>query len=406
MKVEPGPIPAPLAGFRFAGVHGGLKARGRRDFALIVADRPVACAASFTANRAAAAPVEVARRNVASGQIQAVMINSGNANASTGAKGLAFTEWSCRELASRLLIDPSLVLPCSTGVIGVQLARTPFARAISLGVDALSPRGFSAAARAIMTSDAFPKWTARRPDADQGGFSVVGMAKGAGMIRPQLVPCATMLSFIMTDADLTPAAARMILDAALPLSFNRISVDGDTSTNDTVVLLASGRAPGATIAGPDSPGYEDVASAVTDVMDELARMIVRDGEGATHIVDFVVRGTDDDASAEQIARSVAESVLVKTALAGADPNWGRIVCAIGNSGVDIEMKAVEISINGKPIVRGSELISDEARRRARKLMKAEAFTIEIDVGHGPGEATVVTSDLTEAYVHFNSAYTS
>ena len=135
-------------------------------------------------------------------------------------------------------------------------------------------------------------------------------------------------------------------------------------------------------------------------------MIVRDGEGATHIVDFVVRGTDDDASAEQIARSVAESVLVKTALAGADPNWGRIVCAIGNSGVDIEMKAVEISINGKPIVRGSELISDEARRRARKLMKAEAFTIEIDVGHGPGEATVVTSDLTEAYVHFNSAYTS
>ncbi|TFH25262.1 MAG: bifunctional glutamate N-acetyltransferase/amino-acid acetyltransferase ArgJ [Myxococcales bacterium] len=406
MKIEPGTPPTPIAGFRFSGVHGGLKPRGRRDFALIVADRPAVCAAAYTSNRAAAAPVVVARRNSADSRVQAVMVNSGNANAATGEQGLKFVEWSCRELASRLSIDPSLVLPCSTGVIGVQLERTPFARAISLAVDGLSPRGFTAAARGIMTSDAFPKWSHRAIDVDGDAVTVAAMAKGAGMINPRMVPSATMLSFVMTDADVSPAAARTMLDAALALSFNRITVDGDTSTNDSVVLLASGKAAGSTIEGPDSPGYWPVAEAVVAVMDELSRMIVRDGEGATKVVDVVVVGAGSDADAERVARAIAGSVLLKTALAGADPNWGRIVSAAGNSGVEFDVSGIEIDIAGEALVKRGTLISDEARRRVRKLMKAAEYTINVRIGTGAGAATIVTSDLTEAYVRFNAAYTS
>ena len=406
MKVDPGPTPPPIAGFRFAGVHGGLKPRGRRDFALIVADRPVVCASAFTRNRAAAAPVVVARRNSANGTIQAVMVNSGNANAATGEQGLKFVEWSCRELASSLSIDPSLVFPCSTGVIGVQLERTPYARAISLAVDGLSPKGFAAAARGIMTSDAFPKWAQRVVELDDGPVRVVGMAKGAGMIEPNMTPSATMLSFVLTDAGLSASAARTMLDAALPLSFNRITVDGDTSTNDTVALLASGKAPGPAIDDPSSPAYSPVSEAVTSVMDELARMIVRDGEGATKVVDVAVSGAADDAAAERAARAIAGSVLFKTALTGADPNWGRIVSAIGNSGVECDLGGIEIDVAGASLVRRGTLVSDEARRRARKLMKQAEFVIDVRIGDGKGAATIVTSDLTQEYVHFNSAYTS
>lgn len=406
MKVDPGPTPPPIAGFRFSGVHGGLKPRGRRDLSLIVADRPVTCAAAFTQNRAAAAPVVVARRHSAGGRVQVVMVNSGNANASTGEQGLKFVEWSCRELASRLAIDPALVVPCSTGVIGVALERTPFARAISLAVDGLSPKGFAAAARGIMTSDAFPKWSHRALQVDGCPTAVTGMAKGAGMISPNLARSATMLAFVMTDAEVSLAGARAMLDEALRVSFNRITVDDDTSTNDSVLLLASGRAPGPPIDGPDSPGYRPVAAAIASVMDELSRMIVRDGEGATKLVDFVVDGADADADAERVARAIAGSTLVKTALAGADPNWGRIVSAVGNSGVECDLSCLEIDVDGAALVRRGMLVSEEARRRARKLMKADAFTVGVRIGTGPGSATIVTSDLTEAYVHFNSAYTS
>ncbi len=401
MKIEPGPPPPPVRGFRFSGVHGGLKSRGRRDLALIVADRPAACAAAFTSNRAAAAPVIVARRHAACGRAQAVMINSGSANAGTGERGLRFAEWSCRELASRLGIDAELVLPCSTGVIGVELERVPFARAISLAVDGLSRKGAVAAARAMMTSDAFPKWAHRQIEGSEA--VVVGLAKGAGMIHPRL---ATMLAVVVTDARLSTAAARSILTAALPRSFNRITVDGDTSTNDTVVLLASGAAPGQPIDGPDSPGYAEAEGAVTEVMEELARLIVRDGEGATKVVDIIVEGAETDEDADRAARAVATSTLVKAALAGADPNWGRILCALGNAGVDFDQERLEIDVDDVALVREGKLVSDEARRMARKVMRRDSYPVRVRIGRGRGQATVLTSDLTEAYVRFNSSYTT
>lgn len=403
MKLDPRPTPPPVRGFRFSGVHGGLKPRGKRDFALVVADRPVPCAAAFTSNSAAAAPVLVAREHTADGIAQAVMVNSGNANAGTGEKGLKFAQWACRELGTTLGIDPSLVVPCSTGVIGVDLDRIPFARAISLGVDGLSPKGFVPAARAIMTSDEFPKWTHRKIAFNGAKISVVGMAKGAGMIRPNM---ATMISVIVTDAVTTQSALAAILRSALPLSFNRISVDGDMSTNDTVILMASGCAAGGEITDENSPGFAELAGAFTEVMDELSRMIVRDGEGATKMVDVVVNGAVDTDTAARAARAIAESLLVKTAFYGADPNWGRIVCALGYSDVEFDQNLVAIDVDDVSLVRNGSIVSDEAGRMARKVMRGDAFKLTVTLGRGEGTATVVTTDLGEAYVRFNSAYTS
>jgi glutamate N-acetyltransferase/amino-acid N-acetyltransferase len=403
MKIETAPAPPPVRGFRFSGVHGGLKSRGRRDFALIVADRPVPCAAAFTTSKAAAAPVLVGRDHAADSVAQAVMVNSGSANAATGDKGLKFAKWSCREVASRLGIEANHVIPCSTGVIGVQLEKVAFSRAISLGVDGLSRKGFGAAARAMMTSDAFPKWAHRRLALGDGECLVAGMAKGAGMIHPDM---ATMLSVVLTDADLTGPACERILHDALAQSFNRITVDGDTSTNDTVVLMASGQAAGGKIDGPGSDAYKTVAAGVCEVMDELSRMIVRDGEGATKVADIVVTGAKNAPAAEKVAREIANSPLVKCAFTGSDPNWGRIVMAVGKSGVDVDIGALTIDVDDVCLVRDGTLVSPEAARRARKAMRKDSFTVTVGIGKGKGTATVVTSDLTEPYVRFNSAYTS
>jgi glutamate N-acetyltransferase/amino-acid N-acetyltransferase len=402
VKIDPGPAPGPVAGFRFAGVHGGLKTGGRRDTALVVADSPVPTAAVFTRNTAAAAPVVVARKHVADGLAQAVLINSGNANAATGSSGLKLAEWSCRELATRLGIKPGLVLPCSTGVIGVQLDRRRMARAISLATDALGPSRASACGRAMMTSDAFPKWASRSVRLPGGETATVaGLAKGAGMIHPGM---ATLLCVLVTDAPLSSGAARAVLAEAVASSFNSITVDGDTSTNDTVVLMASGLAGGEAIRSKKSAGYELLATAVGELTDELSRMVVRDGEGATRVVNVLVEGAPGDADAERAARAVATSTLVKAAFAGGDPNWGRIVCALGNSGVDVDFKRVAISVDDVALVKAGELLSEEARRRAARVMKNDTFTLAIRLGRGPGRARIVTSDLTEAYVRFNTAY--
>lgn len=403
MKIEPSASPTAIRGFRFCGVHGGIKKKGRRDFALIVADRPCAAAAVFTQNRCAAAPVVVAREHIADGLLQAVMINSGNANCATGEQGLKLARWSCDELASRLGIAPALVVPCSTGVIGVQLDHRVMARAIALGVDSLSKRGFGAAARAIMTSDAFPKWAERRVKIDGVEIHVTAMAKGAGMIEPHM---ATLLAFVLTDAKVSTAAARAMLEAGVATSFNRISVDGDTSTNDTCLLMASGEVAGLTIEGPQSPGYAGLAAAVAAVLEETARMVVRDGEGATRMVDIVVSGAADDAEADRVARRIANSPLVRCAITGADPNWGRLVMALGNTDAAFDLAALEVHIGGIALVHGGVVTSEDAVAAARRAMKAESYELAIRLGNGPGQAVVITSDLTAEYVHFNSAYTS
>jgi len=229
------------------------------------------------------------------------------------------------------------------------------------------------------------------------------MAKGAGMIHPNM---ATMLAFVLTDADLPPEAADRLLRHGVAHSFNRITVDGDTSTNDTCVLVGSGQAGGGRISGPDSPGYVDLAGAVAAVMDDLSRMIVRDGEGATKIVDVIVEGAASPRDADRIARTIAHSPLLKCALAGADPNWGRIVAAVGNAGVSFDESKLAVDVDDVVLARGGTLVSAEAQRMARKIMRRDAFALRVRVGDGEGSATVVTSDLTEAYVRFNTAYTT
>lgn len=403
MKIQTSSSPTGVRGFRFCGVHGGIKKKGRRDFALIVADRPCAAAAVFTRNRCAAAPVVVGREHAATGTLQAVLVNSGNANCATGEQGLKLARWSCDELASRLGIDASLVVPCSTGVIGVPLDHRVMARAIALGVDSLSKKGFGAAARAIMTSDAFPKWAERTVTVDGVEIHITAMAKGAGMIEPDM---ATLLAFVLTDAKMSSSAARSMLEAGVATSFNRISVDGDTSTNDTCLLMASGEVAGTSIDGPDSPAYQAVAEAVAQVLEETARMVVRDGEGASHMVDVVVTGAVDDAEADRVARRVANSPLVRCALAGADPNWGRLVMALGNTDASFDLGALEVDIDGVALVRDGVVISDEAATAARRAMKADAYELIVRLGTGPGRGVVITSDLTPEYVRFNSAYTS
>jgi glutamate N-acetyltransferase/amino-acid N-acetyltransferase len=403
VKIEPAASPVSVRGFRFCGVHGGIKKKGRRDFALIVADRPCAAAAVFTQNRCAAAPVIVGREHAAGGQLQAVMINSGNANCATGEQGLKLARWSCEELASRLAIAPNLVLPCSTGVIGVPLDHRVMARAIAHGVDSLSKRGFGAAARAIMTSDAFPKWTECKVRVGDVEIHVAAMAKGAGMIEPHM---ATLLAFVLTDAKVSNEAARAMLAGGVARSFNRISVDGDTSTNDTCVLMASGEVAGTSIEGPQSPGYEVVAGAVAAVLEETARMVVRDGEGATKMVDVIVSGAASDAEADRVARRIANSPLVRCAMAGADPNWGRLVMALGNTDATFDLQALEVRVGNVALVRAGVVISEDALAAARRVMKADAYELAIRLGSGPGTATVITSDLATEYVQFNSAYTS
>ena len=403
MKIEPAASPVAVRGFRFCGVHGGIKKKGRRDFALIVADRPCAAAAVFTQNRCAAAPVVVSRDHIKDGQLQAVMINSGNANCATGEQGLKLARWSCDELASRLGIAPTLVIPCSTGVIGVPLDHRVMARAISVGVDSLSKRGFGAAARAIMTSDAFPKWAERKVNVDGVEIHVTAMAKGAGMIEPHM---ATLLAFVLTDAKMSPACAGAMLKDGVAKSFNRISVDGDTSTNDTCLLMASGEVAGVPIDGPDSPGYAAVAAAVAAVLDETARMVVRDGEGATKMVDLTITGAASDDEADRAARRIINSPLVRCAITGADPNWGRLVMALGNTDATFDLGALEVRVGNVALVHAGVVISEDAVVAARRAMKADAYEIAIKLGDGPGAATVITSDLTTEYVVFNSAYTS
>lgn len=384
-------------GYRAAGIHSGLK-ESRPDLALVVSDSLASAAAVFTTNAVRAAPVLVSMEAIQSGAAQAVVINSGNANACTGAQGLADAREMVALVAKALGIAQEFVLVASTGVIGRPLPMEALRGGIPR-LPALLSRDGTSAAEAILTTDAFVKTAALRFTFKGTSVTIGGMAKGAGMIHPQM---ATTLSLLTTDAAVPPPVLRRALRAAAEETFNRISVDGDTSTNDTMFLLANGRAGHAPVADGD-PELAVFQAALTAVAGALARMVVQDGEGATKLVTITVRGARSTSDAKRVVSTVMTSPLVKTALYGGEPNWGRILAAVGRSGAAIAADRLAVLIAGVPVVEGGVGLSG-ALPSAAEGMKASAYEIIVDLGLGEASSTGWTCDLNESYVKINAGY--
>lgn len=405
MKLDVPATPIVVPGFRFAGVAAGIKESGRPDVALLVADRPATAAAAFTTNRVQAAPVQVGLPRAASGRLQAIVVNSGNANAFTGAAGVAVAEEMCRATARLLRIDPTLVLPSSTGRIGVALPRPKVLAGIKEAFRLLRPDGFHDALAGIMTTDAFPKFAVEHLTVDGHPVTIAGMTKGAGMIAPRLrlVPHATNLTYVLTDAAVALPALRQALALALPETLNAVVVDGDTSTNDTAVLLAGGAA-GNRPLRRSSPDFGAFSAAVKRVLASLARMIVLDGEGATHAVTIRVEGARNRREAERAADAIARSPLCKTAFFGGDPYMGRVVCALGNSGAQFDPERLEIDVGDVPLVRGGRELVGKVEKRASAVVAQTEFCLTIRLQEGSASALRLASDLTVDYVRFNSDY--
>jgi len=392
-------------GFRFGATKAGLKASGRTDFALIVADAPASAAAAFTGNRVKAAPVLVDQEHLRAtgGKVRAVAINAGNANCAAGQAGIDAARATCEALAQVFGCSPEEVFPSSTGIIGVPLPAEKLIAALpelSRRIGSESDH-FQEVAEAILTTDTLEKTAFARLDIDGKEVRIAATCKGSGMIHPQLVPHATMLVYILTDAEATPAVLDSYLRKAIEVSFNRISVDGDTSTNDTVLLLASA-ASGSAIDAHNA----EFAGALTEVCTSLARQVVADGEGITHVVELRIEGAASDADALRVARAIAHSPLVKTAWAGCDPNWGRLVAAIGYSGAEIDPERIDIWFGEQRICRNGGRAAEFDEKAAHAYLRQEEFSISIDLNQGPGSCVFWTTDLTAEYVHINADYST
>jgi glutamate N-acetyltransferase/amino-acid N-acetyltransferase len=393
-----GSVSAP-AGFRAAGIACGIKKSGNPDLALIVSDQPASGAAVFTTNRAQAAPVLVSKARLAAsgGSSRVVVINSGCANACTGPDGMATAEAMADAAARGARVDAAQVLVASTGVIGVSLDRATVTSGIAHAFQALSADGGPAAARAIMTTDPFPKEAAIDVSSPAGRFRVGGIAKGSGMIEPLM---ATMLAVVTTDAAVPPALLQRALAAASDATFNAITVDGECSTNDCVFALANG-ASGVTIGETDFALFSD---ALRVVCERLAIGIVRGGEGATKLVTIDVTGGRTDADAKQAARAIANSPLVKTAVHGADPNWGRLVAVMGRAGVAFELDRARVQIGDVELFAGGRPF-DERAPLASDHLKGADVSLRVDLGTGGGgSARMWTCDLSAEYVRINAEY--
>jgi glutamate N-acetyltransferase/amino-acid N-acetyltransferase len=392
--------PRVVKGFRFAGVAAGLrKELGRQDLGVIVTDRPVAVAGVFTTNRVKAAPVVVTQERIRRGRLQAVAANSGSANCFTGKAGIKLAQNSCAALAAGIGCGTELVVPCSTGVIGHLYDLEKYRAGIRDAVAALSSDALEDFARAIMTTDTHPKMASTRLKLGGVEVTVAGCAKGAGMIEPKM---ATMLAFVATDAAVGTADLKRTLARALPVSFNAITIDGDMSTNDTLLLMASGAAGGRALSGRELSAFGE---AVTALSSALARELVRDGEGATKLVTIEVRGARSAADADRIARQIANSPLVKTAFFGCDPNFGRIVMAAGKAGVAMDLDRLEVRMAGIRIASHGALHT-EALAEAAAKMKQPEFGLTIDLKLGKARASIMTCDFSYDYVKINAEYTT
>lgn len=393
----------PVKGIRLATAAAGIRYQGRSDLALIEVVHGTRAAAVFTRNAFCAAPVTVAREHLAGAAPRFLLINAGNANAGTGEEGLRDARDSCRLLAERAACIEAAVLPFSTGVIGDRLPVNRFGPAIEELLIGLHADGWLDAAQAIMTTDTVPKGASRRVELGGRTVTITGIAKGSGMIRPDM---ATMLAFVGTDADLAQGLLQTALDKAVRTSFNSITVDGDTSTNDACVLLATG-ASGMLLEVEDSADYAAFTDALEEVCRELAQAIVRDAEGATKFVTLEVIEAADEEEARQVAFTVAHSPLVKTALFASDPNWGRILAAVGRANVvGLDVGRVWLTINGVSIVRDGARDPNYSEAQGVEAMSPEDITIGIGLGRGTAGTRIWTSDLSHEYVRINAEYRS
>ncbi len=399
LKPITGGITSPK-GFLAAGVKAGIKQSGKEDVAVIYSVVPAAAAAVFTTNDMAAAPVILSREHIKGGVLSAIVVNSGCANACTGEQGMADAQEMVKQTAELLSISPQTILVSSTGIIGVTLPMAKVSAGIQQAVSKLSVEGYDSAMQAIMTTDTFAKTIAYEFKLGGMPVRIAGIAKGAGMIHPNM---ATMLGYITTDANISSPLLKQALDKAVSLTFNMITVDGDTSTNDTVCILANGQAGNALIDDAADPDYLLFAEALQSVCRYLAQQVVRDGEGATKFLEITVKGALSFEQGKKAAMSIAKSPLVKTAFFGQDPNWGRILCAVGYSGSNVQPARTSLAIGGVTIVEaGLGARYDEAL--LRKVMSEKDITVVVDLGLGQEEATVWTCDFSYEYVKINGEY--
>lgn len=384
----------------------GIKYKNRTDVLLMAFDEPAAVAGVFTRSKCPSAPVDFCRTNLGGGVARGVVVNSGNANAFTGVKGKAATELTAKSAAEALGCSMDEIFLASTGVIGEPLDASKFAGVLGDMVGQAKGDFWLEAAKAIMTTDTYPKVATRTAEIDGVTVRINGIAKGAGMIAPDM---ATMLSFVVTDADIAPAALQDLLSGGVEPSFNSITVDSDTSTSDTLLLFATGAAGADGQKRVDDAGDARLAGfrdALNAVLKDLALQVVRDGEGARKMVEITVMGAENDVAAKRIALSIANSPLVKTAVAGEDANWGRVVMAVGKSGEMADRDRLAIWFGGIRVAVHGERDPDYSEAATSAAMKQEDIAIKVDIGLGAGTATVWTCDLTKEYVAINGDYRS
>lgn len=391
-----------VPGILAAGIHSGIKASGKKDLALIYSSTPARAAAVFTTNQVKGAPVLVSMEHIKGGTIQAIVASSGCSNVCTGELGLRDAREMAAIVGDLLRIPPRHVLVASTGVIGRPLPMDRVRAALPKLAKSLSPQGGRSAAEGILTTDTGPKEAALRLDVAGRPVTIGGIAKGVGMIEPHM---ATMFCFLATDAMVAQDALDAALRRAVDQSFNRITVDGDRSTSDTVAILANGLAENRVLE-KGSRGLRQFRRGLDAITERLATLLVKDGEGATKLVKVLVRGAKSRRDAVLAARSVANSLLVKTAINGQDPNWGRIMMALGKSAALVQADRVGIWFDGEPLVAAGQLRQGARLDRVREIMARAEFSIEIDLGLGRGEEQVWTCDLSEEYVRINAKYTT
>jgi glutamate N-acetyltransferase/amino-acid N-acetyltransferase len=396
------PLMNPIAGISLGTSNAGIKQTVRADILVVQMAAGSSCAAVFTQNAFCAAPVHIAKAHLSQSP-RWLLINSGNANAGTGKAGMTNALFTCEALAKLVEGKPEQVLPFSTGVIGEPLAVDKIERALPNALANLAEQNWTAAAQAIMTTDTFAKGATRTLEIDGHSITINGISKGAGMIQPNM---ATMLGFIATDAKISAALLQQVLTVAAEQSFNRITVDGDTSTNDACVLMASGCATAPEITA-DSPHYQIFAEAVLAVCKRLAELIIRDGEGATKLIRIVVEQALDDAEAVRVGKTIAHSPLVKTAFFASDPNWGRILAAVGRAGVEnMELEKVQLYLGDVCIVEQGGRAASYTEQAGQAVMSEAEITVTVRLGRGTAKQEVLTCDFSYDYVKINAEYRS